>query len=611
MKSFILLVPLAASMLFSGVSHAQFQEEIVTYTKATMPTTGPPGHIIQISDDVAVGECGTVGGGTKYSLCAYDVNGTALVSVAGIGAGASGHPVSDALAVIKGSTDPTAEVRIEVDGITGPATRVWTAPDEDVAIHDSQTDHEERYGIFNVLDYGAIAGDGIDDTDEIKAAWVACASSSSAGAGVLKFQRGIYDLSDTLPADGRGIDLTTEGNIGGCDFIGVSPTNTGTTFRWTGTDGVGQAIHWDGSISAEFTSFRGLQFRYQTGGGWNYPGVWIYAKGLDKYSIIEFVRFSGEIGVQIDGYVNVQWSQIRCDGTKWCIDIAQAAYVRNVSIENFTMDVSGSASHNWDGTLHGFMRLGCTSCSSLNLGSIAITNGRSESNSNDYQDGFRFFEFDQDSAPGATVDLFVSGVAAQHGDATGSVTSGQPCMFGLTHSAPTAFTRYQVTSVNGAYDIEDQFCGDWGSSWAVSGADGASESGRFQMTGAGMIYTGNNNIHSRAPANSPTFSAYNTADTESADISGTKFPTISIQGDGDILFSSDPGIGDLDIQIGPTGAGELGMPAGDSFCFNAGTECIRYNSVKACLYYDENDNDKCENGEELSANCATACDGVE
>lgn len=45
-----------------------------------------------------------------------------------------GAPFSDATALVKGSTDPTKQVRIEVDGITAGQTRVITMPDTDLTL---------------------------------------------------------------------------------------------------------------------------------------------------------------------------------------------------------------------------------------------------------------------------------------------------------------------------------------------------------------------------------------------------------------------------------------------------------------------------------------------
>jgi len=538
-KLLLLAVLLAMSSTAAELRGSGDGAGIAKLTQAQIAASLPciTGTAVVFLEDSAVGDCNELGGGTANSDCYCNDAGTAYEPGSSV-SGAS-HPVSDATSIIEDDAAPANELTITLDALT--ATRDWTAPDEDVAIHDSQTDHEERYGIFNVLDYGAIPDDAIDDTDEIKAAWVAC--SASGQGGILSFQEGKYNLSDTFPVDGIGIDLTTEGNVAGCDFIGVSPTNTRTTFRWTGTDGVGKAIYWDGGIAAEFMSFRGLEFRNDV--GYDYPDVWLYAKGLDKFSIVEFVRFSGHIGIQIAGYVNVQWNQIRCDGTKWCFDvIANGGFLRNLAIDQFTMDVTGSASHNWDGQIHGFMNLRCetSQCDSLNLGSIQVTNGRSESNSNDYQDGFRFFNFDKDEAGGANVDVYLSGIAAQHGDATGSVTMNQPCMLGLFDTAGGGTSsRYSPQIVNSGLSISDILCGDWGSNFEIASFDGTVESRDMKIGGRLLdSYLPN----ALAPAllisqtnEGPAFVIVNRSSTEGKVVSEEAW-SFWVEGDGDIQIDT-------------------------------------------------------------------------
>ncbi|MGH8585289.1 MAG: DUF2793 domain-containing protein [Gammaproteobacteria bacterium] len=64
--------------------------------------------------------------------CVFD--GTSWVVLAGAGLT---PPFPDGTAVVKGSSDPTKQVRFEVDGLTTATTRVITVPDADITLADA------------------------------------------------------------------------------------------------------------------------------------------------------------------------------------------------------------------------------------------------------------------------------------------------------------------------------------------------------------------------------------------------------------------------------------------------------------------------------------------
>ena len=142
--------------------------------RKTFATAAPcvPNTEIIVTDDATAGAC--AGGGAVESLCICSDDGTAIAAPGVTGASGS-HPIADGTEVVQGSDESTRQMRFELDtdldgnaGVTAGNTRVMHVPDEDIDLHDSQTDHEERYGIANIKDFGAIS-DAVGTTDDTAA----------------------------------------------------------------------------------------------------------------------------------------------------------------------------------------------------------------------------------------------------------------------------------------------------------------------------------------------------------------------------------------------------------------------------------------------------------
>ena len=613
-----LLVPVAALAQGSKQSGA----DLPRFTVGTLPTTCTADRdLVLVTDADSAGNC-ALGSGTALAICGCNSTGTGFESTSGTSTSGT-LPVTDDVSMAEGDVDDTREVRFEVDtlldgsaGVTTGNVRVLHVPDEDIDLHDSQTDHEERYGLYRPEDYGAIVDDAVDDTVAFIAAFDACEAGASSGGnrGTLKLSAGTYRLSDQ-EADGIAIDFST-GVVGFCNMEGVHPRNTQSAIEWTGTDGVGTVFKWDMGAFGEFTTFQGIQFRDNV----NVPRYWLDIKGMDRFSSFTHLKFQGKqavttgaetTGIKLTDWVNASFEWIRCDDITWCFEPTYGASIdgSHFNLSDFTIDNSNVDGLN-DGP-HGFLYSHCelgtsNECGPRNVGVFHISDGRIEAFATE-----DFHAFAHDSSGGGEIRLDIDNVTMRQNAGTPPNCSISNDPFG-NGGAPAASARMTATVFNSQLG-GDKLC-NWGADYeeASFNLEQASPNWMVGHRNAWLIMSGTtqDSIKISQSANGKAIGIYNRDDLEGKVLTD-ELAALALQGDGDILFSSDPGTGDLDIQIGPTGAGELGMPAGDSFCFNAGTECIRYNSVKACLYYDENDNDKCENGEELSANCATACDGVE
>jgi len=634
-------------LLAFGASAQTTQKEIITYLGATPgepPLPCPPGYLIQLGDDTSAGGCDPNGGGAFKSLCICDPAGTGYDSSGGGGTGSPSLPVPDSTYIVEGSGDPSKKARFEVDGFAGAANRVLTVPDEDIDLHDSQTDHEERYGLFRPEDYGAIKDDGLDDTAAFIAAFAACNAHGVGGVGTVKLSVGDYELSDTAPFDEVGIDFakqcaggTHDGDTcsadpectgGGlcnvaadalpCNMEGSSPDTTQSVIEWDngGIDGIGSVFRWNMGTAGEFTTFAGIEFRNDV----DAPRRWLSIRGLDRFSIFKTLKFGCGYGsttgwqctgIHLDGWVNASIEWLRCDGMTWCVeaDYCDGCDGSNLSIDTFTADNS-----NVDGTTvsgygpHGFIKFACSAvddgqCGATNAGTALITNGRLEfyATENGHQ-------FAHDNENGGAIAIMAENVTSRQ-------NAGTPpnCVFSLNPDgtpSPTTFSRMNVQGKQ--VSLGGQLLCGWGDNYYNANLD------EFTLEQASNdLWAGQGNAITVLPSGtsaavrvlqnpgSRSFCTYNQADADSADIS-SDLAAGCIMGDGDIRFSSDPGTGDLDVQIGAVGADELGLAAGDDFCLEGGAQCIRYDATATCLYYDANNDDTCDLGEELSANC-TAC----
>jgi len=163
-----LLVPVAALAQGSKQSGA----DLPRFTVGTLPTTCTADRdLVLVTDADSAGNC-ALGSGTALAICGCNSTGTGFESTSGTSTSGT-LPVTDDVSMAEGDVDDTREVRFEVDtlldgsaGVTTGNVRVLHVPDEDIDLHDSQTDHEERYGIANVLDYGAACDwvDGINSS---------------------------------------------------------------------------------------------------------------------------------------------------------------------------------------------------------------------------------------------------------------------------------------------------------------------------------------------------------------------------------------------------------------------------------------------------------------
>jgi len=182
-KLLLLAVLLAMSSTAAELRGAGDGAGIAKLTQAQIAASLPciTGTAVVFLEDSALGACDELGGGTENSDCYCDDAGTAYGPGSSV-AGAS-HPVADSIAIVEDNVDPTKEVKLELGGLTTLTTRVLTVPDEDIDLHGSKQDHEGRYGIANVLDYGAACdftsgvssptNDAVAIQDAINAAWAA------------------------------------------------------------------------------------------------------------------------------------------------------------------------------------------------------------------------------------------------------------------------------------------------------------------------------------------------------------------------------------------------------------------------------------------------------
>ena len=535
-----LLVPVAAL----GQGSKQSAADLPRFTVGTLPTTCTADRdLVLVTDADSAGNC-ALGSGTALAICGCNSTGTGFESTSGTSTSGT-LPVTDDVSMAEGDVDDTKEVRFEVDGLTTGTTRVLTVPDEDIDLHDSQTDHEERYSVFAVRDYGAFPSDDIDDTDAILDAMAACVPAGSGGS--IKFEAGYYNLSDTLPDDDIGIDMNSYS--GACDWEGASPTNAKTTFYWTGVNGTETAIQWDPDTNAEFTTFSGLQFRGISPSP-NSPEVWLKIVGaLDKYSRLEYLTFNGPFGTTAiqatSGWVNWHMNHIRCDGLSWCIDAGTepSASLRSFSLDNFTYD----SQHGTEvGGYHGFFRLSCPglACGLVNVGSLTFSNGRIESPALEAED-LVLWETDMNGGLGWG-QYTIFGVAAQ---ASGGAGAGS-CTFGITQTAPGTGQSIGINVIGSQLGTDNTMCGDWGSTFEKTGMSGVQIlDWKVDMRGGSyQPETGYPAIEVLQDGTGPAFQLYNRSDTESKNLS-TRTPSAYLEGDGDYMVSSDPGADDTDLQL--------------------------------------------------------------
>jgi len=498
--------------------------------------------------------------------------------------------------------------------------------------------HEERYDVYNVLDYGAIPNDSVDDTDEIKAALTACAATAPNGRGKVVFPIGTFRLSDTAPGDGYGFDFdtctdsfndctdcvqTTGVADGLCDRDGIlavpntddwcpmeslNPDKANTTFEWVGTDGVGTAFNWNFAAAGEFITFQGFAFR---GTNQQNPRYWLKLKGPDRYTVFRNLWFlGGYVGnetIPMTGmYValgpNNSFEWLRFDNLKWAMEVVWDDSIdgSNFALDHFTIDsqaVSGAADP------HGFIYAHCDTslnvpvagCGARNVGTLHISNGRIEALGTE-----DFHAFSLDPTDGGEVRYGIDNVTMRQ-------TTGTPvnCAISLdpegNGGAPAASARMQAVVTNSQLGGQ-KLCG-WGADYNVADFNTELQSPNWSVGHRNSVLympgTTAEAIKVSQDANGKVLCAYNRDDAESSVVTDEKW-TMCLQGDGDIQWSNNPGTIDNDVNLGPAGVeDEITFDADDSLCFGNSALCLRWDATPGCLYFDTNDDSVCDAGEVL------------
>ena len=510
-----LLVPMTAL----GQGSSQKGANLPHFAIADLPTTCTADRdVVVVTDAATAGSC-TSDGGTAASLCVCNSTGTGFEATSGTGTSGT-LPVTDDVSMAEGDVDDTKEVRFEVDGLTTGTTRVLTVPDEDIDLHDSQTDHEERYSIYNIVDYGAIADDGLTDTVAIRNAMIACATSPIAD-GQVYFPHGTWNISDD-DADGIGVLLNT-GQL--CPMYGGGIAYT--TVAWleasdpadvmfevdTATPGV---VFWrahDMTLRGDGATRPGTLLKYSDSVG---------SQALDIGNRIWNIHIAGNAGgpgIWIDdGLVNFYATGMRFDpnsaGWGMRIDIDNLP-AQGFRMSDFTADLSSS------GATGGFVQF-------VDEGMAYV--------------GVYAFEGARIEAGGWSGSVFQQ------------VSQNSPTPNGLLLSINAL--SFDVGAAGCIFDNEDTN--------GVFADDGFDIRMRDSPINSGIVMCGN----------------WGTNVTTPGDVNGSR------------------SLWTVNRASAPNTTPIL--------CADSGTDCIRWNVATACLYYDVNNDDSCDLGEELSANC-TAC----
>ncbi len=223
---------------------------------------------------------GTAGGDKAFILTTDDpitVGATALTFAQFSGGGGDTLPIDDGTAVVKGSADPTKLLRLEVDGLTGGVTRVWTAPDQDLdltpgqdfaneagpathstlGITDTFSGNDNEMNRVNLKDHGFVInalgdlGGGTDDLAFTSGNFITClvstgaqtftfsgwAASGTAMVNTIVIENGESQGAITWP--GAMVWITNGGNqpilkTSGKDIVTLMSVDGGTTvYGWS------------------------------------------------------------------------------------------------------------------------------------------------------------------------------------------------------------------------------------------------------------------------------------------------------------------------------------------------------------------------------------------
>jgi len=530
-----LLVPVAALAQGSKQSGA----DLPRFTVGTLPTTCTADRdLVLVTDADSAGNC-ALGSGTALAICGCNSTGTGFESTSGTSTSGT-LPVTDDVSMAEGDVDDTKEVRFEVDGLTTGTTRVLTVPDEDIDLHDSQTDHEERYGVFNILDYGAVndAMGVTDDTDAIMAAYDACSAwvgaSGNGGSAYVFIPPGDWEISDTAPDDGIGL-LLDGPDV--CSFKGV---NVGaSSLRWNdATNNTDLMFFIDVSVTGQlFFQMENLDLQ---GAGANYPGEYINTDmAPDKYSVFRNLKLA-EAGIAqmhfASGFINLQMQQMRFDvrnGWGIIVDVPAGNFLRSFSITDFTADLNSDPT--------GFIQFDDITTANTHA-AVMLSNGRIEGNAGGFTNG-RILEA---SSPGNTEYVMsLSNVTVDMG------TSDGECLFGYAKddSTPTGGTGYEATIVGSYVSLDQMLCGDWGTTYMC------------------------------------------------VDLFDTGGPP-QTSGNPDELCDSD---GATDKHGSNAGVTSFWSNQVAPLCVGSGQLCLRWDNITApgCLFFDTNGDSVCDAGEEL------------
>ena len=416
--------------------------------------------------------------------------------------------------------------------------------------------HEERYGIFNILDYGAVndAMGTTDDTAAIQAAYDACTAAATNNVityryGYVYIPPGDFEIADEDAGADDGIGLNFDSTPAACSIRGSEAGAS--ALVWTDTDAATQtAMQVDMSVgSAAFMAFRDFELREDNSG--NQPAVFIdlISDKPDANTVFSGIKIRGGATAQIraaDGFINMHMERMRMD--HWDTVALQLNVPGNQNKSSFVLD-RWSADCASGGTPLGFIDIEQTSSGTTLHGSYQVSNGRFECVGN-FTNG-RVFNFDTEFS--GSFNLELDNVTVDTSEGNGE------CLLGMESSAPTASFGYNVQVKNTAvpdYNTADApsgshiLCGDWGSEVTDPNTNEGMDS-FWQIRGQGQVIQSRDSFPLTligSNTNRDVFAIHNRDDAESADIN-SRAPTFSIDEDGDILWSSNPGSADDDTGL--------------------------------------------------------------
>jgi len=420
--------------------------------------------------------------------------------------------------------------------------------------------HEERYGIFNILDYGAVSdAPGVtDDTAAIQSAYDACTA-----AGTLPFPasaahhfpyvyipRGTFEIADEDAGADDGIGLDFDSGPHPCSVKGDGPNIS--VLVWTDPDAATQtAMRINNSINGgSYTEYVGFTMRELDSVTGEQPAIFMdFIDSIDSFQEIRNMSFRGSATAAIkvsNGFVNFHITDVRFDFWDTYaiqLDVPGTQNKSSFVLDRWTADARPQAPNGANSVI-GFIEVEMLSSATTNNGSYLISNGRFEAASGLGFENSRFFNLDTEFTGGLDVTLL--NVTVDVG-----VDNGE-CLFGMQASAPSASFGYNATVIaSGMPGWHNPICGDWGTEVTNlnSRADGMNT--LWTIHDDGMVIQSKDNKPLTlvgATSDRVVLAIHNRDDAESADLN-TRAPTFSIDEDGDMLWSSNPGSADNDTGL--------------------------------------------------------------